>query len=84
MDLDPGRSHLVHEPNRLEQVLVNLVLNALHAVGGEDAPRVSVRLHTEEGAVRRLPRRREDDPPGINYMHRRRAAQEDMGGLGAR
>ena len=63
---------LVMEPHRLEQVLVNLLLNALDAVEGTDGARIVVRVRGEKGAGPRLPRRREDDPPGINYMHRRR------------
>ena len=36
-----------------------------------------VRLHCEVGGSRRLRPRREDDPPGINYMHRRRLSDEE-------
>ncbi|HSM34997.1 MAG TPA: ATP-binding protein [Longimicrobiales bacterium] len=61
------------DPYRLQQVLVNLLLNAVHALRGRPAPalRISVEeelLATEE----RLPIRRHDDPPGIDYSHRRR------------
>lgn len=64
------------EPGRLEQVLVNLVLNALDAVEGRSDPRVSVVIETERGAVHTLPARRQDDPPGVNYMHRRRVSKD--------
>jgi C4-dicarboxylate-specific signal transduction histidine kinase len=64
----------VREPHRLEQVLVNLLLNALDAVEGVEGARVVVRLYGELGGGRRLAPRREDDPPGINYLHRRRLA----------
>lgn len=67
------------ESHRLEQVLVNLVLNALDAVEGTEDPRIVVALGVEEGGVRRLPKRRADDPPGINYMHRRRVSKDDGG-----
>lgn len=72
-------AHIVLEAHRLEQVILNLVLNALHAVEGEDPGRITVRLYGEAGEVTRLPARREGDPPGINYMHRRRMDQEEVG-----
>jgi two-component system NtrC family sensor kinase len=75
-DLDEGEGEFVSEPHRLEQVLVNLLLNALDAVEGAEAPRIVVRVHGEEGGESRQPPRREDDPPGINYMHRRRLSDE--------
>jgi len=68
---------LVGEPHRLEQVLVNLLLNALDAVQGTHQARILVRLYEEEGEISRWPKRREADPPGINYMHRRRLAHEE-------
>jgi C4-dicarboxylate-specific signal transduction histidine kinase len=68
---------LVTEAHRLEQVLVNLLLNALDAVEGAEHARILVRLYEEEGETSRWPRRREADPPGINYMHRRRLLDEE-------
>lgn len=73
---------IVLEPHRLEQVLINLLLNALHAVRTADTPRIDVLVSEEEGQILRMPRRREGDPPGINYMHRRRE-QRDSAGLGS-
>ena len=70
---------LVLEPHRLQQVLVNLILNALDAVEHTQGARIEVRLFGEEGEVFRLPKRREDDPPGINYAHRRRMSLEEGG-----
>ncbi len=62
------------DPHRLEQVLVNLLLNALDALEGRDDPKVEVSIRVEDGAALRLPAHREDDPPGIDYRHRRRLA----------
>jgi C4-dicarboxylate-specific signal transduction histidine kinase len=75
----PDAPRVLMEPHRLEQVLVNLLLNALDAVEGTADPRVAVTLAVEEGELARFPRRRADDPPGINYMHRRRVSRDDGG-----
>jgi C4-dicarboxylate-specific signal transduction histidine kinase len=76
----------VTEPHRLQQVLVNLLLNALDAVQGAAKPRITVRLFEAEGEVVRLPKRREADPPEINYAHRRRrmGVEESRRGMLAR
>ena len=60
--------------HRLEQVLVNLLLNALDALVGIDRPWIGVTVRWEAGPTQGRPERREDDPPGINYAHRRRAS----------
>jgi len=67
------------EPHGLEQVLVNLLLNALDALRDTEDPRLSVRISVEQGGIHRMPRRRADDPPGINYLHRRRVARDPRG-----
>jgi two-component system NtrC family sensor kinase len=67
------------EPHRLEQVLVNLLLNAIDALQGTEEPRITVRLSVGEGGVAKLPLRRADDPPGVNYLHRRRVARDARG-----
>ncbi len=76
VELGPGQ--LVDQPRRLEQVLINLLLNAKDAVAGVSEPVIVVSLREEQGELTGLPRRREDDPPGINYMHRRRRARDEQ------
>lgn len=66
--------------HRLEHVVMNLVLNGLDAVEErEDGGMVGVRVRAEPGGASRLPVRREEDPPGVNYAHRRRVAPEQDG-----
>ena len=59
-------------PQELEQVLVNLLLNAVDALSETEEPLIRVKLEVVDGQVFRTPARREGDPPGINYNHRRR------------
>jgi len=64
------------DPYQLQQVLVNLLLNAADALEGTADPRITVR--TARRRFRRqavLPARREDDPPDVDYSHRRRFHQ---------
>ena len=76
-ELGDDVSDFVLEPHRLQQVLVNLLLNALDAVEDVEGARIFVRLHGAEDESSRLPPRREDDPPGVNYMHRRRLSDDE-------
>ena len=70
---------VVMDPHRLEHVLVNLILNAIQAVENQAAPRLEVSLSMDSGQASQLPRKREGDPPGINYLHRRRISRDEGG-----
>ncbi|PVY75734.1 histidine kinase [Cupriavidus alkaliphilus] len=49
-DVDPALA-VVCDPNRLEQVLVNLLGNALDAVAGKPGPRIALHAHVAGGMV---------------------------------
>ena len=70
---------VVMQPHRLEQVMVNLLLNAADAVAQGGGSRIRVTLHDRRGDVHGLPRRRENDPSAVDYMHRRRLSRDDGG-----
>ena len=78
LDLDPALPAVAADPFQLEQVLVNLMLNAVDAMEGRDeqAVRIVTGHHTFQRPVH-TPIRRKDDPPGIDYSHRRRFNQPD-------
>lgn len=65
------------QEQQLEQVLVNLLLNAIHAVEGTEQPKITISAVSERGPGGRLPARREDDHPEVNYLHRRRFADSE-------
>jgi len=61
------------DPHRLQQVFVNLLLNARDATSECDQPGISVKAERSAmPAVPGAPARRRDDPPDVAYSHRRR------------
>jgi C4-dicarboxylate-specific signal transduction histidine kinase len=71
-EIEPG-SHLVTGlPQHLEQILLNLLMNAILAVRGRPGPELIVRVSSGPAVRDRFIPRRMDDPPEINYSHRRR------------
>jgi C4-dicarboxylate-specific signal transduction histidine kinase len=73
--LDDSCPMVLMDPRHLEQVLVNLLLNASDAVKSVKTPKIEVALWSEAGPAANPLLRRGDDPPGVNYMHRRRVAR---------
>lgn len=71
-EVAPDTPAIRARPQHLEQVLLNLVMNALKAVEG--GPEGRIRVHAERATGRRpaFPARRAEDPPGLDYRHRRR------------
>jgi hypothetical protein len=77
---DGVRAAVVLQPRALEQVFVNLILNARDAVADVADPEIRVTVSVESGEADRLPPRRDQDPPEINYMHRRRVSRDAQPG----
>ncbi len=67
------------DAQRWEQVLVNLLLNALDAMEGRRDRMIRVTLRVEPGPGAGFPRRRAGDPPGVDYAHRRRVVSTEDG-----
>lgn len=60
------------DPHQLEQIMVNLLLNATQAVDGRSGKVIKVTTETIPYEASVPPSRRRDDPPGIDYSHLRR------------
>jgi len=69
-DAPPVHAH----PQHLERVLSNLVRNAGQALAG--VPGAHLRIHVKgiPAVATPIQARRDDDPPSVNYAHRRRLA----------
>lgn len=79
MDLSSGDTLVKADPFQLEQVLVNLLLNSIDAIGEAGKPRwmgvrsrsATITARDRWGSIRV----RRDDPQGIDYSHLRRLDQ---------
>lgn len=76
LDLAPELPSVVADQFQLEQVLVNLLLNAVDALNGKAGAAITIRTRSGKHQPRPQPRaRRRDDPPHADYSHRRRFHQ---------
>lgn len=60
------------DAHQLEQIMVNLLLNAAQAVDGAEECRIDVNTEMVPYEAALPPSKRRDDPPGIDYSHLRR------------
>jgi two-component system, NtrC family, sensor kinase len=69
----PGEHRVRARTQHLEQILVNLLMNAVWAV--RDCEEREIHINVRTGPVERdmpIKRRRDGDPPEVDYSHRRR------------
>jgi signal transduction histidine kinase len=84
VDLAPRLPPVIGDPYQLQQVVVNLMVNAMDALVGLAEPHITIQTRTgvyQPSSL--LPARRRDDPPGIDYSHRRRLARVSNSSLDA-
>jgi signal transduction histidine kinase len=73
IDLEEELPAVLADHYQLQQVLVNLLVNATDALSDVATPQIHIRTFSRRAVPRvYLPARRRDDPPGIDYSHRRR------------
>lgn len=74
--LEKGLPEVLGDQYQLQQVLVNLLVNATDALAGREGAIVAIRTTARPTVPPpMLPARRRDDPPEIDYTHRRRLAE---------
>jgi len=74
VQVDPDAPPVHAHPQHLERVLSNLVRNAGQALADTPGARLRIRVRGTAAVVTPLQPRRDDDPPTVNYAHRRRLA----------
>lgn len=72
LELTAAEVRVQAAPHRLDQVFVNLLTNAVAAMGGRGRLTIVSRCERYQ-PERNMAVRRADDPPGIDYSHLRRA-----------
>ncbi len=73
LELDPELPAVIGDMYQLQQVMVNLLVNASDALGETKDASILIRTGSHvHHAAPHIPARRKDDPPGVDYSHRRR------------
>lgn len=73
MELAMSLPPVLADRYQLQQVLVNLLMNAADAVAEVEEGAIVIQTSRKQVPARELvPTRRKDDPPGVDYSHRRR------------
>jgi two-component system, NtrC family, sensor kinase len=73
IELEPDLPPVDGVPHRVDQMFVNLIANSIAAMDAVGKITIVSRRETYQ-PEQRLPARRADDPPGIDYSHLRRLA----------